>query len=89
MLKRTFSTLALWAVVVATVIFFQRDGIVVLCAIAAAAAQYELYGMLAKLGHRPFARLGVGLGLLLILVPYFTRKMIDADPSDAGAKEGM
>lgn len=89
MLKRTLSTLALWAVVIATVVFFQRDGIVVLCAIAAAAAQYELYVMLAKLGHRPFARLGVGLGVLLILVPYFMRKWLNSDGYDPGTKEGM
>lgn len=89
MVKRTLSTLALWGLVVATVAFFQRDGMVVLCAIAAAAAQYELYVMLAKLGHRPFARLGVGLGLLLILVPYFTRRWLNAQGLEFDSKEGM
>jgi len=87
--KRIVSTLALWGLVIATVILFQRDGIVVLCAVAAAAAQYELYQMMAKLGHRPFARLGVGLGLLLILLPYFARRWLDSDPLAAGTKEGM
>ena len=89
MVKRILSTLALWGLVVATVTFFQRDGMVVLCALAAAAAQYELYQMLGKLGHRPFARLGVGLGLALILVPYFAREWLDSDPLAVGTKEGM
>lgn len=88
-LKRTLSTLTLWALVVAAVVFFKRDGIVVLCTVAAAAAQYELYRMLEKLGHRPFVRLGVVLGVLLILVPYFLRKLLDSHAVDAGPKEGM
>ncbi len=89
MVKRTLSTLALWGLIIATVVFFKRDGIVVLCAIAAAGAQYELYRMLEKLGHRPFVRLGVGLGLLLILVPHFLRKLLESHAVDAGAREGM
>lgn len=89
MVKRILSTLALWGLVIATVIFFKRDGVVVLCAVAAAAAQFELYQMMEKLGHRPFARLGVGLGLALMLVPYFTRQWLNSDPLSVGSKEGM
>jgi len=87
--KRTLSTLALWTLVVATVFFFRRDGVAILCALAAAAAQYELYQMMARLGHRPFARLGVGLGVLLILVPYFAREWLNTDGANFGPKEGM
>lgn len=89
MVKRIFSTLALWAVVVATVVFFRRDGVVVLCTVASCAAQYELYGMLQRLGHRPFVRLGVTLGGLLIVVPYVTREWLNSDPLALNVKEGM
>lgn len=74
MAKRIVSTIILWSLVAATMYFFQRNGVVVVLALFAAAAQNELYVMLEKLGHRPFRHLGVGLGFLLLTVPYFFRE---------------
>jgi phosphatidate cytidylyltransferase len=82
--KRIISTVLLWSLVAATMYFFKRDGVVVVLALFSAAAQYELYLMLEKLGHRPFRHLGVGLGFLLITVPYFFREY-----AGMGDKEGM
>src|SRR5690606_4202961 len=64
-------------------VFFRRDGVAVLLALFAAAAQYELYQLLQKLGYRPFRNLGVTLGVLMILVPYFVHEYTE------GAEEGL
>jgi phosphatidate cytidylyltransferase len=75
-LKRLFSTLVLWSIVVAVILLFKRDGVVVALGFFVAATQYELYAMLEKLGHRPFRGLGVTLGLLLIGLPYLARRLL-------------
>ncbi|MGH8016802.1 MAG: phosphatidate cytidylyltransferase [Opitutaceae bacterium] len=84
MAKRIISTIALWSIIAATIHFFGRSGIAVLCALVAAATQWELYAMLERLGHRPFRHLGVSLGVILMLLPYFVREYVGPD-----AKEGM
>lgn len=83
MLSRILSTVLLWALVAAAMVFFRRDGVAVLLALFAAAAQYELYQLLQKLGYRPFRNLGVTLGVLMILVPYFVHEYTE------GAEEGL
>jgi phosphatidate cytidylyltransferase len=45
--------------------------------------------MLQKLGHRPFVRLGVSLGVLLVVLPYITREWLNSDPLSLNAKEGV
>jgi phosphatidate cytidylyltransferase len=82
--KRIVSTIVLWSLVAAVIYFFGRDGSVVLLALFAATAQYELYRMLEKLGQRPFRTLGITLGVLLILMPYFLRPRIVTE-----AREGL
>ena len=73
-LKRILSTIALWSVIAATIHFLRRDGVVVLVALFAAATQWELYTLLQRVGQNPFRTLGVTLGVLLIILPYFTRE---------------
>jgi phosphatidate cytidylyltransferase len=82
--KRIVSTILLWSLIAATIHFFGRTGVVFLCALFAAATQWELYQMLEKVGQRPFRHLGVTLGAVLILMPYFVREHVGPD-----AKEGM
>ncbi len=84
MAKRIVSTLLLWSLVAATMVFLKRDGVVVVLALFAAAALHELYLMLEKLGHRPFRHFGVTLGFLVITVPYFFREY-----AGMPEKEGM
>ncbi len=84
MTKRVLSTIILWTLVAATIHFFRRDGAVIFLVIFAAATQHELYVMLERIGQRPFRRLGVALGALLILIPYFAREKLFPE-----AKEGM
>ena len=84
MVTRIISTVVLWSLVGATIHFFRRPGAVWFVAIVAAAAQYELYGMMVKLGQRPFRRLGITLGVLLIVAPFYVRTFAGAE-----AKEGM
>lgn len=84
MAKRIFSTFALVSLVAVVLYLFRLDGAVVLLAAFSGATQYELYRMLEKIGQRPFRRLGVTLGVLLILAPYFAHKLGAAD-----GREGM
>lgn len=82
MIKRIASTLALWSLIAAALYFQRWDGAVLLLATFAAAAQHELYLMLEKIGHRPFRHLGVTLGVLLIVVPYFVRQYLGVDQQE-------
>lgn len=82
--KRIFSTIALWTAVSLTIMFIGRDGAAVFVALFAAAAQFELYVLLEKMGHKPFRNLGVALGLLLMLGPYFAREWLGPE-----GKEGL
>jgi phosphatidate cytidylyltransferase len=70
-IQRTLSTLGLWAVVVAALFYFGPAAGVWLLALMAAAAQWELYGMMQKMGHRPFRKLGCALGFLVVVGPYY------------------
>ena len=84
MARRIVSTILLWSLVAATMYYFQRNGVVIVLALFSAAALNELYVMLEKLGPRPFRHLGVGLGFLLMTVPYFVREYAGMEE-----KEGM
>ncbi|RME73524.1 MAG: phosphatidate cytidylyltransferase [Verrucomicrobia bacterium] len=82
--KRILSTLILWSIVSAIVVFVGRDGAALLVALVSVAAQWELYVMLERIGLKPFRHLGVALGLLLMLGPYFAREWLGPD-----GKEGL
>ena len=68
---RIISTLLLWGIIVATLYFFGAHGTVWLTAVAAALTQYELYGMLARTGHRPMTVSGIVFGLGITLSPFY------------------
>lgn len=86
--KRIASTLALWSLLTAAIYFFGRDGAVALLALFCAAAQNELYRMLEKIGHRPFRKLGVSLGVLLIVMPHAFHRFT-APQGDEGMESAL
>lgn len=69
MLKRTFSTISLWLIILGTLWLFGRDGAVVLAIIVSVFTQFELYQMLRRMGHKPFVRFGLSMGILIIISP--------------------
>ena len=72
MAKRIISTVGLWALTIGIGYAFRIDGVVWALAILAVASQHELYRMFEKMGERPFHYLGLALGLVMILAPYYT-----------------
>lgn len=78
MFKRILSTVALWLIVIFSLWRFGSPGAVWLLALLAALTQYELYGLLTRPGARPFRRLGVAFGVLMILAPYYWPNGIQA-----------
>ncbi len=73
MLKRAISTFVLWFALVGLLWKFGRPAAVLLTTVMAVLTQYEFYGMLARMGHRPFRRLGMLLGAAMLLGSYAQR----------------
>jgi CDP-diglyceride synthetase len=72
--KRTFSTLAIWGLLLLVLAVFEKPGAVALLALAAALTQREFYQLLDRMDRNPRSRLGIALGLALILAaPYLPR----------------
>lgn len=77
MAKRILSTLLLWAIIIGSVALFGPETAVWLIAIVSAGTQYEIYGLMEKIGRRPFKALGTSLGTFMILGPYYAEKALD------------
>ncbi|HKB89503.1 MAG TPA: phosphatidate cytidylyltransferase, partial [Opitutaceae bacterium] len=75
MIKRTFSTIGLWTIVIGLLYLFGITGGVWLIALFALATQYEFYGLLGKMGYKPFSKLGCFLGALMLLAPYYLERL--------------
>ncbi len=75
MRKRIFSTLILWLVVVVCFFIIGPDAAVWLLAVLSVGSQYEFYGLLEKMGRRPFKNFGTFLGLVMIIGPYYANKI--------------
>jgi len=69
MLKRIFSTVVLWLIILATMYFFQARGGIVLLVLVSAFTLREFYQMVVSMGHAPFARLGLLFGAAITLAP--------------------
>jgi phosphatidate cytidylyltransferase len=68
--KRGFSSLVLWAIVIAVLWVFRAPGAVALVAIIGAITLLEFYRLLEAAGDAPFARLGTFFGVLIIVAPW-------------------
>ncbi len=69
MAKRIFSTVLLWLIIFATMYFFQARGGIVLLVLVSTLTLREFYQMIVRMGHTPFARLGLLLGAAITLAP--------------------
>ncbi len=86
MLKRALSTFVLWFGLIFLLWKFGRPAAVILTTVMAVLTQYEFYGMLARMGQRPYRRLGVLLGAAMLLVPYAVRTLA---PGFLGSGPGL
>ncbi|HLP03407.1 MAG TPA: phosphatidate cytidylyltransferase [Opitutaceae bacterium] len=80
MLKRTITTIVLWLALIGLLWRFGRPAAVILTTLLAVLTQHELYGMLQKMGHRPFRKLGLLLGAAMLLAPYAVRTLGQGHP---------
>lgn len=67
--KRIFSTVLLWLIIFATMYFFRSTGGIVLLVLVSLFTQREFYQMVARMGHTPFSRIGLLLGVAITLAP--------------------
>lgn len=75
MLKRTFSTIALWLIILGLLYFFGSQGAVWIVAGITVLTLFEFYGLLKHMGYDPFDKLGMTLGAAVILLPYYFEKL--------------
>ncbi|MBC8040984.1 MAG: phosphatidate cytidylyltransferase, partial [Opitutaceae bacterium] len=69
MAKRIFSTVLLWLIIFATMYFFRATGGIVLISLVSVLTLREFYQMIVRMGHAPFARIGLLLGAAITLAP--------------------
>ncbi len=69
-LKRLTSTLLLWGTVLGILFVGGSHGGIALLVALSAAAQWEFYGMLARMGYHPKPFIGILMGTAVILFPY-------------------
>jgi len=74
LLKRTLSTIALWLIIFGLLYFFGANGAIWIVAGITALTLYEFYGLLKHMGYDPFDKLGVTLGAIVILGPFYLGK---------------
>jgi phosphatidate cytidylyltransferase len=70
MLNRILSTLVLWSVLLGSLWLFGAHAAVAIITLLATLTLHEFYGMMAKMGARPFHWMGLGFGALIIAAPY-------------------
>lgn len=71
MLQRTLSTLALWSITLALLYFFNDTGAVWIIAAITGLTLREFYSLLKHMGYDPFDKLGIFLGVIVILAPFY------------------
>lgn len=69
MRKRIFSTVALWLVIFATMYVFKAAGGIALLLAVSVLTLREFYQMVTRMGHAPFARLGLLFGAAITAAP--------------------
>jgi len=74
--KRILSTIVLWAVFISALWLLGRPAMVGLVTLMALLTQNEFYAMTQRMGQRPFRKLGLLLGGMIILAPYAVRTVL-------------
>ncbi len=70
MLKRIFSTLVLWSLLLVSLYCFGSHAAVALVTLLSALTLYEFYGLTEKMGAKPFRWMGIVFGGLMTAGPY-------------------
>jgi phosphatidate cytidylyltransferase len=69
--SRILSTLLLWSVVLTSLWYFGAHAAVVLLTVVAALTLHEFYGLVTKMGYRPFRWTALVFGVLITSAPYY------------------
>lgn len=80
MRQRIISTFCLWALIVGCVVFFGTTGAVWLICAVAVLTQREFYQMVRRMGLEPFDKVGMTLGALLMLAPFYGPRLLPGAP---------
>lgn len=74
---RILSTVVLWTVVLGSLWLFGTHAAVALLTLLTAATLWEFYGLMEKMGQRPFRWMGVSLGVLMTAGTYYLAVFVD------------
>ncbi len=80
MRQRILSTFGLWAVVIGCIHFFGVTGGVWLISAVAVLTLREFYQMVHRMGLDPFDKVGMTLGALVMLAPFYATRLLPAAP---------
>ena len=80
MRQRILSTFGLWAVVIGCIHFFGVTGGVWLISTVAVLTLREFYQMVHRMGLDPFDKVGMSLGALIMLAPFYATRLLPAAP---------
>jgi phosphatidate cytidylyltransferase len=73
--KRIFSTVLLWSLVFVALWFFRARGALALLTVVSALTLWEFYRLMGAMGYMPFTRLGLAVGVVLTLSPWFEARL--------------
>jgi len=76
--QRTFSTVILWSLVLVCLRYFGTTGAVWLITAIGVLTLHEFYGMVGRMGFRPFRGLGLIVGAALLLAPRYFEPALTA-----------
>lgn len=80
MFSRLLSTLVLWTVVLGSLYFFGAHAAIALITLLSVLTLHEFYGMMEKMGARPFRVMGLLFSVLMTGAPYYLA-LFSEDPS--------
>ena len=86
---RIFSTVVLWTVVLGSLWLFGTHAAVALITLLTAATLWEFYGMMEKMGQRPFRWMGVTLSVLMTAGTYYLALVVDEPAVLASVPSGL
>jgi len=89
MRSRILSTVVLWTVLLGSLWFFGAHAAVTIVTFLAALTLYEFYGMTAKMGARPFRRMGLMFSVLITAAPYCLAYKVDEPDLLASLPTGL
>lgn len=81
MASRITSTVALWGIILGSLYLFGTPAAVLSVTLFAALAQHEFYAMTARMGARPFRRMGLLFGVLFTTGPFYRVVLFGRPPA--------